>query len=94
MRVYNNRPTIYHQIVWTTQHRPTSVGRVPKKPKVRLDRQRYPDDQGFTTAFTVAELDDGITALKNGTAPGLGDIQTELIKHMGPKARKTAPGAR
>ena len=53
-------------------------GRVPnRQPKVRLDRQRYPDDPGFTRAFTAAELDIGI----------LDDIQTELIKQFGPKAR-------
>ena len=64
------------------------VGRVPKKqPKVCLDRQRYPDDPEFTGAFTVAEHDDGINALKNVKVAGLEDIQTELIKHMGPKAR-------
>ena len=63
-------------------------GRVPKKQsKVRLDRQMYPGDLGFTRSFTVAELEDGITALKNGKAPGLDDIQTELIRHLGPKAR-------
>ena len=62
-------------------------GRVPnRQPKVRLDRQRYPDDQGFTRAFTAAELDIGIRVLKNGKAPGLDDIQTELIKQFGPKA--------
>ena len=33
----------------------------------------------FTRAFTVAELDIGIRVLKNGKAPGLDDIQTELI---------------
>ena len=62
-------------------------GRVPNiQPKVRLDRQRYPDDPGFTRAFTAAELDIGIRVLKNGKAPGLYDIQTELIKQFGPKA--------
>ena len=63
-------------------------GRVPnRQPKERLDRQRYPDDPGFTLAFTAAELDIGIRVLKNGKAPGLDDIQTELIKPFGPKAR-------
>ena len=61
-------------------------GRVPnRQPKVCLDRQRYPDDPGFTRAFTAAELDIGIRVLKNGKAPGLDDIQTELIKQFGPK---------
>ena len=63
-------------------------GRVPnRQPRVRLDRQRYPDDPGFTRAFTAAELDIGIRVLKNGKAPGQDDIQTELIKQFGPKAR-------
>ena len=63
-------------------------GRVPNtQPKVRLDRQRYPDDPGFTRAFTAAKLDIGIRVLKNGKAPCLDDIQTELIKQFGPKAR-------
>ena len=63
-------------------------GRVPNsQPKVRLDRQRYPDGPGFTIAFTAAELNIGIRVLKNGKAPGLDDIQTELIKQFGPKAR-------
>ena len=57
------------------------------QPKVRLDRQRYPDDPGFTRAVTAAELDIGIRVLKNGKAPGLDDIQTELIKQFEPKAR-------
>ena len=38
-------------------------------------------------SFTPAELDIGIRVLKNGKAPGLDDIQTELIKQFGPKAR-------
>ena len=63
-------------------------GRAPnRQPKVRLDRQRYPDDPGFTRAFTAAELDIGIRVLKNGKAPGLDDVQTELIKQFGPMAR-------
>ena len=63
-------------------------GRVPnRQPKVRIDRQRYQDDPGFTRAFTAAELDIGIRVLKNGKAPGMDDIQTELIKQFGPKAR-------
>ena len=63
-------------------------GRAPnRQPKVRLDRQRYPDDPGFPRAFTAAELDIGIRVLNNGKAPGLDDIQTELIKQFGPKAR-------
>ena len=58
-------------------------GRAPnRQPKVRLDRQRYPDDPGFTRAFTAAELDIGIRVLKNGKASGLDDIQTELIKQL------------
>ena len=48
-----------------------------RQPKVRLDRQRYPDDPGFTGAFTAAELDIGIRVLKNGKAPGLDDIRTD-----------------
>ena len=63
-------------------------GREPNiQPKVRLDRQRYSDDPGFTIASTAAEHDIGIRVLKNGKAPGLDDIQTELIKQFGPKAR-------
>ena len=68
-------------------------GRVTnRQPKVRLDRQRYsedpyPEDPGYTRAFTAAELNIGIRVLKNGKAPGLDDIQTELIKQFGPKAR-------
>ena len=58
-----------------------------RQPKVRLDRQRYPDDPGFTRAFTAEQLDIGIRVLKNGKAPGLDDIQTELIKQFGPQAR-------
>ena len=43
-------------------------GRAPnRQPKVRLDRQRYPDDRGFTRAFTAEELDIGIRVLKNGS---------------------------
>ena len=53
--------------------------------KVCLDRQMYPDDPGFSRAFTAAELDAGISSLQNGKAPGLDDIETELIKHMGSK---------
>ena len=49
-------------------------GRAPnRQPKERRDRQRYPDDPGFTRAFTAAELDIGIRVLKNGKAPGLDD---------------------
>ena len=63
-------------------------GRAPnRQPKVRLDRQRYQYDPGFTRAFTAAELDIGIRVLNNGKAPGLDDIQTELIKQFGHKAR-------
>ena len=63
-------------------------GRAPnRQPNELLDRQRYPDDPGFTRAFTAAELDIGIRLLKNGKAPGLDDIQTELIKQFGPEAR-------
>ena len=63
-------------------------GRAPnRQPKVRLVRQRYPDDPGFTRAFTAAELDISIRALKDGKAPDLDDIQTELIKQFGPQAR-------
>ena len=58
-----------------------------RQPKERLDLQRYPDDPGSTRAFTAVELDIGIRLLKNGKAPGLDDIQTELIKQFGPKAR-------
>ena len=69
-------------------HQLLTNGRVPnRQPKVRINRQRYPDDPGFTRAFTADELDVGITALKKGKAPGLDDIQTELIKQLGPKAR-------
>ena len=61
-------------------------GRPPnRQPKVHLDRQRYPDDPGFTRAFTATELDIGIRVLKNGKAPGLDDIQTELINSLDPK---------
>ena len=78
---YNNTANqVAHQLLLN--------GRVPKRhPKVRLDRQRYPEDPGFMRAFTAAELDIGIRVLKNGKAPGLDDIQTELIKQFGPKAR-------
>ena len=58
-----------------------------RQPKVRLNRQRYPDDPGFTRSFTAAEVDIGIRVLKNGKAAGLENIQTELIKQFGPKAR-------
>ena len=45
-------------------------GRVPnRQPKVRLDRQRYPDDPGFTRAFTAAELDIGIRVLRTAKHP-------------------------
>ena len=53
-----------------------------KQLKVRLDRRQYPNDPEFTRAFTATELDDGITALNNGKAAGLDDIQTELIIHI------------
>ena len=72
---------------WHTNSYLTEEHRTDRQPKERLDRQRYPDDQGFTRAFTAAELDIGIRVLKNGKAPGLDDIQTELIKQFGPKAR-------
>ena len=63
-------------------------GRAPNRhPKVRPDRQRYPDDPGFTRAYTEEELDIGIRVLKNDKAPGLDDIQTEPIKQFLPKAR-------
>ena len=64
-----------------------SGGAPNRQPKVRLDRQRYTDDPGFTTALTAEELDIGTRVLKNDKAPGLDDIQTELIKQFGPKAR-------
>ena len=54
-------------------------GRVPnRQPKVRLDRQRHPDDQG---------CDIGIILLKNIKTPGLDAIHTELIKQFGLMAR-------
>ena len=65
-------------------------GRVTnRQPKVRLGRQRYPEDQGFTRAsvYCSGTLGISIRVLKNGKAPGLDDIQTELIKQFGPKAR-------
>ena len=58
-------------------------GRIPNRhPKLRLDQQRYSEDPGFTRAFTAAELNIGIRVLKNGKAPGLDAIQTELIKQF------------
>ena len=63
-------------------------GRVPNsQPNVRLDRQRYPDDPVFARPFTAVEIHIGIRVLKNGKAPGLDDIQTELIKQFGTKTR-------
>ena len=50
-------------------------GRAPNRQlKVRIHRQRYPDDQGFTRAFTAGELDIAIRVLKNVRSPGLDDI--------------------
>ena len=60
-------------------------GRAPnRQPKVRLDRHPVPGRPGFTRAFTAEELNIGIRVLENGKAPGLDDIQTELIKQFGP----------
>ncbi|KAJ8252757.1 hypothetical protein GJAV_G00205230 [Gymnothorax javanicus] len=55
-----------------------------KQPKVKLDWKDYDKDQGFTTPFSMDELEEGITALKNGKACGLDDISVEQIKHFGP----------
>ena len=91
LRFFNNCTETKKQHYNTTAnqvaHQLLLNGRVPnRQPKVRLDRQRYPDDPGFTRAFTAAELNIGIRVLKNGKGPGLDDIQTELIKQFGPKA--------
>ena len=78
----------YNTTVNQVAHQLLLNGRVPNRhPKVRLDRQRYPEDPGFTRAFTAAELNIGIRVLKNGKTPGLDDIQTQLIKQFGPKVR-------
>ena len=79
----------YNTTANQVEHQLLLNGRVPnRQPKVRLDRQRYPDDDpGFTRALTAAELEIGIRVLKNGKPPGLDDIQMELIKQFGPKAR-------
>ena len=61
-------------------------GRAPnRQPKERLDRQRYPDDPGFTRAFTAEELDIGIRVLKNGKAPGLDYIRSLDPRHLNNK---------
>ena len=36
-----------------------------KQPKVRLDRQRYPNDPGFTRPFNATEVEAGISILKS-----------------------------
>ena len=53
----------------------------------------------FEYLYYMDVLDDGITALKNSRAPGLNDIQTELIKHIGHEigncvSSTTAPSVR
>ncbi|KAI0215615.1 hypothetical protein LSAT2_032325 [Lamellibrachia satsuma] len=57
------------------------------QPKARLDRKRYPNDPKCTRLFNETEIEAGISKLKNSKATGLDDIQTEFIKHFGPKAR-------
>ena len=85
---HNSRPKQHYNTTANQVAHQLLNGRVPnRQPKVRLDRQRYPEDPGFTRAFTAAELNIGVRVLKNGKAPGLDDIQTELIKQFGPKAR-------
>ncbi|XP_072022738.1 uncharacterized protein [Amphiura filiformis] len=59
-----------------------------KHPKVQVDWNKYNEDQGFTNPFSMDELEERITSLKNGKACGLDDVSVEQMKHFGPRTKE------
>ena len=59
-----------------------------KQKKIKLNRNQNNQDSRFTTPFTMAELEAGISTLKPGKAIGLDNISTEEIKNFGPEAKR------
>ena len=56
--------------------------------KIKLDRNKYSEDPGYTSPFTMEELETAISSLKPGKAIGLDYIATEQIKYFGPEVKK------
>ena len=62
-----------------------------KQPKIKLPYSKYnTDDQKslLPEEFTIHELNEAIKIIAKGKAVGIDDINTELLKQLGPNCRK------
>ena len=62
-----------------------------KQSKIEIPYSKYNTDEHkslLSEEFTLHELDEAIKTLVNGKATGIDDINTELLKQLGPNCRK------
>ena len=62
-----------------------------KQSKIEIPYSKYNTDEHkflLSEEFTLHELDEAIKTLVNGKAAGIDDINTELLKQLGPNCRK------
>ena len=62
-----------------------------KQSKIEIPYSKYNTDEHkslLSEEFTLHELDEAIKTLENGKAAGINDINTELLKQLGPNCRK------
>ena len=62
-----------------------------KQSKIEIPYSKYNTDEHkslLSEEFTLYELDEAIKTLVNGKAAGIDDINTELLKQLGPNCRK------
>ena len=56
--------------------------------KIMNNKNRSKHEAVFDDAFTQQEMDRAIKNLANRKSPGPDNISNEMIKHLGPKAKK------
>ena len=67
---------------------PKKVGDVKKKLKQEEKQENVPSPC-LNSTLTISELNSAIRNLKPKKAPGPGGVSNDMLKHMGPIARKT-----
>ena len=62
-----------------------------KQPKIKPPYSKYNTDDHkslLSEEFTIHELNEAIKIIVKGKAVGIDDINTALLKHLGPNCRK------